>query len=71
VFVERIVPGSPAEECGIQPGDIVMALGGMPVANDDDLRHITEKLRIGSRAPFRILRGDQRADGQIVIRESP
>ena len=70
-FVEGIVQGSPADEAGLQRGDIVLELDGKPVRNDDDLRHATEKLKIGQKVTVKILRGDQRASGDMTIRESP
>src|SRR2546425_7522292 len=37
VRVDRVVPGSPAEAAGIQPGDIVRAIDGQPVSKTGDL----------------------------------
>src|SRR5919202_1832007 len=39
----RVVPGSPAEQVGLQKGDVVISLGGQPVKTTGDLRRITEE----------------------------
>ncbi|MBK7877292.1 MAG: trypsin-like peptidase domain-containing protein [Planctomycetes bacterium] len=36
--VSRIVPGSPAEEAGLKPGDCIVALNGQKVATNEDYR---------------------------------
>ena len=38
VGVQAIVPSSPAEAAGLQPGDVITALDGNPVASFSDLR---------------------------------
>ncbi|MCX7911494.1 MAG: M50 family metallopeptidase [Dehalococcoidales bacterium] len=42
VIVEEVAPGSPAEACGIRPGDIVLSADGRPVRNYADLSRITQ-----------------------------
>src|SRR5439155_1575831 len=37
VRVDRVVPGSPAEAAGIQPGDIVRSIDGQPMTKTGDL----------------------------------
>ncbi len=34
--VKKVVPGSPAEKAGIQVGDVLAALNGVPITNDND-----------------------------------
>src|SRR5207253_892688 len=70
-FVGSVEPGSPADQAGIQPGDIVVELAGKKVADDDDVRHITENLRIGQTVTAAVLRGDQQGRASLVVREAP
>lgn len=58
-----IEPGSPAEKAGLQPGDVVTAVNGEPVADANALR-----LRISRTAPGTVVRLTvNRAEGQREI----
>jgi regulator of sigma E protease len=58
VEIFRVVPSSPAEQIGLQRGDVVVSLGGQPVKATGDLRRITEE-NLGQPIPAEIKRGDQ------------
>ncbi len=58
VRVDMVEPGSPAAAAGFAPGDIVVALNGMPVADVDDLQRMLGADAIGRRAEFRVVRRD-------------
>jgi serine protease Do len=36
VLVAAVKPGSPAEQSGLQPGDVIIGIGGHPVSSPDD-----------------------------------
>ena len=46
VLIDRVEEGYPADEAGIQRGDVVVAIDGKPIRNANDLR-----LRIGQTSP--------------------
>ncbi|HXG22960.1 MAG TPA: trypsin-like peptidase domain-containing protein [Chthonomonadales bacterium] len=71
VIVTRVVRGGPADQAGIQPGDILLELAGQRIRNEEDYRRIAGGLRIGQRAGVLILREEGRFRGEIVIQESP
>lgn len=52
------VPGTPAYEAGMRPGDVVVSVGGEPVEQFSDLTRLVEP-RPGVSLPFRIRRGDR------------
>ena len=52
------------------PCDIVVALGGAPVAGSDDLQRILTGQQIGRRLPMAILRATQKESVAIVPAES-
>ena len=56
VEIFRVVPGSPAEQAGLQRGDVVLTLGGQPIAQTGDLRRVTEA-NLGQTVPVEIRRG--------------
>ncbi len=70
-FVQGVVPGSPADQAGISPGDIVVEFDGKKLATDDDLRHATEKLKIGQKVAIVILREGDRLKGDLTLAEAP
>ena len=69
VTVAAVEPGSPAASAGLRPGDIVVELGGAPVAGIDDLQRMTGQ-QIGRRLPMAILRATQKESVAIVPAES-
>jgi serine protease Do len=54
--VRRIEPGSPAEQAGMQLGDVVLAVGDVPVASVGDLQVALAQLPPGSTAQLRVVR---------------
>jgi S1-C subfamily serine protease len=70
VAVRSVEPGSPAETAGLKPGDIIHALGELPVHGLDDLhRGLTEQL-IGVPQQLAVLRGAERRVITVVPGES-
>jgi len=65
VFVTSVTPGSPADEAGVQDGDVLIDFGGLPIDGLDDLLRLLTADRIGQSMPLRLLRrGEPR---RIVI----
>jgi regulator of sigma E protease len=58
VEIFRVVPGSPAEQAGLQRGDVVLSLAGQPVAQTGDLRRLTES-NLGRPIPMEIKRAEE------------
>ncbi len=65
-FAQRIIPGSPAEQAGLLPGDKFLAVDGVPIVSADQLRGI-----IGSRADqlteVKVLRHGQ----PVIVKVTP
>jgi S1-C subfamily serine protease len=54
VRLRRVEPGSPAEQGGLQEGDLVLAIDGKPVAGVDDVIRLMDGDRIGFDTAFLI-----------------
>ena len=71
VAVRSVESGSPAEAAGLKPGDVIHALGEVPVRGVDDLhRELTEEL-IGMPQKLAVLRGAERRVITVVPAEKP
>jgi hypothetical protein len=57
VIVGAVAPGGPSNRAGVQPGDVIMAVGNRPVSSPGDVESAIEKLRVGDRVPITVLRG--------------
>jgi serine protease Do len=58
VVVTEVVRGSGAEQAQIQPGDVIVQLGGAPVATLTDLGTMVQLLPTSGAMPIRIVRGN-------------
>lgn len=56
VHVQEVVPGSPAAEAGVQPGDRLVALEGVALEGIDALQRQLDAARIGQALTLQLLR---------------
>ena len=56
VLVRSVEPGSPADEAGLMPGDVITAVGSEPVRSTEDLIEIVADLDAGASVPLRLMR---------------
>ena len=71
VRVHQVVPGSPAAETGLRPGDIVIELAGQPTPTVDAMHRILVGDTVGRPLPIRIIRDGSVREGSIVPSEAP
>jgi S1-C subfamily serine protease len=57
ILVHSIVPGGPAEQAGVRPGDLILALEGEYVRSPEELTFRIRALRPGDEADLTISRG--------------
>jgi len=57
VLVDNVVPGSFADDIGLQRRDIIVSINGKDVASVEDVQRIQATLKPGDAVAFRILRG--------------
>ncbi len=55
-FVRQVVPGTPADKAGVQPGDVVLAVDGRAVDSAADLRRVLGVLRPGTAVALQLNR---------------
>jgi len=56
VIVRSVEPGSFADDIGIEPNDVILAINRQPIDSVSDVRRLQDKLRPGDSVAFRIMR---------------
>ena len=68
-LVTTVSPGSAASKAGLEPGDVIIAFNGQPVANRDELVRMVVNTRPGSAVPIRVMRDRQERTLTITVEE--
>ncbi len=69
VVVAQVEKGSPADEAGIEVGDVVVAVDGRPVADAAALRNAIGLLRVGEKVELEVIRDGRRRTIEARIAE--
>jgi serine protease Do len=56
VFVEKVVPGDPADQAGIQAEDIILSIDGQTVTSGRALATLVAAIPVGSQAKVKLMR---------------
>ncbi|NLK08188.1 MAG: PDZ domain-containing protein [Firmicutes bacterium] len=59
IYIVEVVKGSPADEAGIQPGDIISGIGGKDIRTMDELTDEVKKAGHGGTIGITFFRGDR------------
>jgi serine protease Do len=70
-LVELVHRGSPAEQAGIQPLDVIVKWNGQPVTNDGELRMMIARTSIGGKAPVMLYRDGEEKTLEVQVSERP
>jgi S1-C subfamily serine protease len=71
VLVLTVEKNGPAARAGVRVGDVVLAVGEMPVRGIDDLQRLLTEARIGRASPITVLRGTERLMLEARLEEPP
>ena len=71
VGVAAVEPESPADQAGLRPGDIILALDRQTVSGIDDLHRLLAEERIGKHTGIRVLRQHDLTDMLITPAAAP
>lgn len=66
-YVGRVRSGSPAARAGLRQGDVVMALGGHPVAGADDLHKLVAEMPKARDLSLTFVRNGQQKESLIRL----
>ncbi len=70
-LVADVTEMSPAAEAGLEPGDVIVEIGGMPVEDSRDLTFAVADLPIAEEAQITVLRDGERWTLPVTIGEQP
>jgi S1-C subfamily serine protease len=71
VEVLGVEPGSPADEAGIQEGDVIASLGELPATSVDDLHRLLTQLPVGIPTVVVLLRDGRRLERMVIPADYP
>jgi putative serine protease PepD len=70
-LLEEVVEGGPADEAGLQNGDVVTEAGGEPVESGDDLRQAVDEQKPGDELELTIERNGDEQTVTVELGERP
>jgi putative serine protease PepD len=66
-----VTPGGPADEAGLQAGDVITRLGSAKIADGDDLAAAVSKLQPGEEVAVEVTRDGASRDVQVTLGTQP
>ena len=70
-LVAKVLPGSPAEAAGLQPGDIIEAFNGQDITTSSTLPPMVGATKIGENSSLRVLRQGKIIEVKVTIGALP
>jgi serine protease Do len=70
VVVLEMLRGSPADRAGLQPGDIVIAVDGRPVAEATHFRNELAAAKVGEDLRLTVVRNGRRTEVTVAVEEA-
>lgn len=70
-LVAQVMPQGPAEEGGLQAGDVILAFNGEEIILSSDLPHAVGRVRPGEKATLTIMRDKKRQELKMTIGALP
>jgi S1-C subfamily serine protease len=58
-LVTQVIPGGPADQAGLQQGDLITAVNTQPVAGPADIASVVDSRSVGDEVLLQINRGGQ------------
>jgi serine protease Do len=68
-LVADVMTGTPAQEAGVEVGDVIVEFDGQPIKNSNDLPTIVARTPVGKATSLRIIRGDKQQTLSVTIGE--
>lgn len=70
-LVTTVVPGSPADQAGMQEGDVIVKWNSRAIETPSDLSFSVASTPIGTKVPIVVLRGRQQIELSVTVEQRP
>ena len=70
-LIAGVLKNGPADEAGIKPGDILIAVNGKTVINSSEMLNMVASLAPGKSATLTVLRNGTEQDIQVLVGKRP
>ena len=67
LYITAVSKGSDAEAKGVQPGDILVSINGIPVHSTDDVLSIRDTMRVGDTMTLSLYRDGEALELDITL----
>ncbi len=71
VIAAEVAAGSAAERAGLRPGDVLLAVDGLPVEGRDEVLQVQQRATAGERHTYTLLRLDSRELVEVTLAPIP
>jgi S1-C subfamily serine protease len=71
VAVRQVVSGTPADQAGVQPGDVIQTINGKPVNSSSDFTSVISALKPGTPVTLRVWSQGVKKNVQATLAEQP
>jgi serine protease Do len=69
--IGAVSPGSPAQQAGIRPGDVITAIAGQQITDESTLPEVLSQHQPGDTITLTVARGGQQQDVQVTLGQTP
>lgn len=70
-IIRTVTPGEPADKAGIKVGDVIVAVNGQAVTQDNSLSYLVANVKPGTRIPLDIIRGGTKQTINVIVGTRP
>lgn len=60
IYIIDVLPNSPADVAGLEPGDVIYGAGGKLVRSPEELRYMVQQTATGKELPITVIRGNEK-----------
>jgi serine protease Do len=67
VLIRSVMPGEPADQGGVKPNDVIVAVDGMPLEGPRDLQRVVATSPVGKKVKIRLVREGRETEVEVTI----